>query len=232
MQKNGRPRAAPHCLVAELRAPPQCTRDLKNGNTTRLPPKRTHPNRSATRGRAIKACLLPQQSIAASFAMDFGATKGRAIKACLLPQRRTERQNRGSTFSLAWRIGASLMQRRIKRSVGRASDSDISPQMAANTPRAKRSSSKNAKSMRFNVPAYGTWVLSDYITAGKQPACFHCSTLARTKAHTFGTFRRPDPNSTGCLDPETRNRPDHSDSIASGWPHRGNICPQATPPIG
>ena len=99
-------------------------------------------------------------------------------------------------------------------------------------PRAKRSSSKNAKSMRFNVPAYGTWVLSDYITAGKQPACFHCSTLARTKAHTFGTFRHPDPNSTGCLDPEARNRPDHSDSIASGWPQRGNICPEATSPIG
>lgn len=52
MQKNGRPRAAPHCLVAELRAPLQCTRDLKNGNTTRLPPKRTHPNRSATKDRA------------------------------------------------------------------------------------------------------------------------------------------------------------------------------------
>ena len=86
--------------------------------------------------------------------------------------------------------------------------------------------------MRFNVPAYGTWVLSDYITAGKQPACFHCSTLARTKAHTFGTFRHLDPNSTGCLDPEARNRPDHSDSIASGWPHRSDICPSATSPIG
>ena len=94
-------------------------------------------------------------------------------------------------------------------------------------PRVRRSSSKNAKSMRFNVPAYGTWVLSDYITAGKQPACFHCSTLARTKAHTFGTFRHLDPNSTGCLDPEARNRPDHSDSIASGWPQRGNIWPSS-----
>ena len=52
MQKNGQPRAAPHCLVAELRAPIQCSRDLKNGNTTRLPPKRTHPNRSATKDRA------------------------------------------------------------------------------------------------------------------------------------------------------------------------------------
>ena len=79
--------------------------------------------------------------------------------------------------------------------------------------------------MRFNVPAYGTWVLSDYITAGKQPACFHYATLVRTKAHTFGTFRHPDPNSTGCLDPEARNRPDHSGSIAFGWPLRGNIWP-------
>ena len=86
--------------------------------------------------------------------------------------------------------------------------------------------------MRFNVPAYGTWILSDYITAGKQPAYFHCSTLARTKAHTFGTFRHPDPNSTGCLDPEARHRHDHSDSFASGWPHRGDICPSATSPIG
>ena len=60
-------------------------------------------------------------------------------------------------------------------------------------PRARRSSSKNAKSMRYNAPAYGTWVLSDYITAGKQPACFHYATLARTKAHTFGTFRHPTP---------------------------------------
>ena len=154
MQKNGQLGAAPHCLVAELRAPPQCTRDLKNGNTTRLPPKRTHPNRSATK-----------------------------------------RQSR-------------------KR------------------PRVRRSGPKNAKSMRYNVPAYGTWVLSDYITAGKQPACFHYATLARTKAHTFGTFRHPNPNSTGCLDPEARHRPDHSDSIASGWPQRGNICPEATSPIG
>ena len=96
--------------------------------------------------------------------------------------------------------------------------------------RVRRSGLKNAKSMRFNVPTYGTWVLSDYITAGKQPVCLHCSTLARTKAHTFGTFRHLDPNSPGCLDPEARNRPDHSD--ASGWPQRGNICPQATPPIG
>lgn len=52
MQKNGQLGTAPHCLVAELRAPLQCTRDLKNGNTTRLPPKRTHPNRSATKDRA------------------------------------------------------------------------------------------------------------------------------------------------------------------------------------
>ena len=60
-------------------------------------------------------------------------------------------------------------------------------------PRARRSSSKNAKSMRYNVPAYSIWVLSDYKTAGKQPACFHYATLARTKAHTFGTFRHPTP---------------------------------------
>lgn len=99
-------------------------------------------------------------------------------------------------------------------------------------PRVRRSGPKNAKSMRYNAPAYGTWVLSDYITAGKQPACFHYATLARTKAHTFGTFCHPDPNSTGCLDPEARHRPDHSDSIASGWPQRGNICPEATSPIG
>lgn len=52
MQKNDRLGAVPHCLVAELRAPLQCTRDPQNGNTTRLPPKRTHPNRSATRGGA------------------------------------------------------------------------------------------------------------------------------------------------------------------------------------
>lgn len=99
-------------------------------------------------------------------------------------------------------------------------------------PRVRRSSSKNAKSMRYNVPAYGTWVLSDYITAGKQPACFHCSTLARTKAHTFGTFRHPDPNSIGCLDPDARYSSDHSDSFASDWPHRSDICPSATSPIG
>ena len=60
-------------------------------------------------------------------------------------------------------------------------------------PRVRRSGPKNAKSMRYNVPAYGTWVLSDYKTAGKQPACFHYATLARTKAHTFGTFRHPTP---------------------------------------
>lgn len=58
MQKNGQLGAAPHCLVAELRAPPQCTRDLKNGNTTRLPPKRTHPSRGVRRGRAAKARAL------------------------------------------------------------------------------------------------------------------------------------------------------------------------------
>lgn len=207
MQKNDRLGAAPHCLVAELRAPLQCTRDLKNGNTTRLPPKRTHPNRSATKDRAAKARLLPQ--------------------------RRNERHSCGSTFSLAWRIGASLMQRRshkTQRWQGKRQRNLTSSDRKR--PRVRRSSSKNAKSMRFNVPTYGIWVLSDYITAGKQPACFHCSTLARTKAHTFGTFRHLDPNSTGCLDPEARNRPDHSDSIASGWPQRGNICPQATPPIG
>lgn len=96
-------------------------------------------------------------------------------------------------------------------------------------PRARRSSSKNAKSMRYNAPAYGIWVLSDYITAGKQPAYFRYATLARTKAHTFGTFRHPNPNSTGCLDPEARS---HSNPIAPGWPQRGNICPEATSPIG
>lgn len=96
-------------------------------------------------------------------------------------------------------------------------------------PRVRRSGPKNAKSMRYNAPAYSTWVLSDYKTAGKQPACFHYATLARTKAHTFGTFCHPDPNSTGCLDPEARS---HSNPIASGWPQRGNICPEATSPIG
>ena len=99
-------------------------------------------------------------------------------------------------------------------------------------PRVRRSGPKNAKSMRYNAPAYSTWVLSDYKTAGKQPACFHYATLARTKAHTFGTFRHPDPNSTGCLDPEARRRPGHSDFFASGWPHRSDICPEATSPIG
>lgn len=83
--------------------------------------------------------------------------------------------------------------------------------------------------MRYNIPAYSTWVLSNYIIAGKQLACFHYATLARIKAHTFGTFRHPDPNSTGCLDPETRRRPGHSDSFASGWPQRGNICPPGHP---
>ena len=99
-------------------------------------------------------------------------------------------------------------------------------------PRVRRSGPKNAKSMRYNAPAYSIWVLSDYKTAGKQPACFHYATLARTKAHTFGTFRHPDPNSTGCLDPEARYRTGHSDSFASGWPQRSNICPEATSPIG
>lgn len=99
-------------------------------------------------------------------------------------------------------------------------------------PRVRRSGPKNAKSMRYNAPAYSTWVLSDYKTAGKQPACFHYATLARTKAHTFGTFRHPDPNSTGCLDPEARHRPDHSDFFASSWPHRSDTCPSATSPIG
>lgn len=99
-------------------------------------------------------------------------------------------------------------------------------------PRVRRSGPKNAKSMRYNAPAYSIWVLSNYKTAGKQPACFHYATLARTKAHTFGTFRHPDPNSTGCLDPEARYRTGHSDSFASGWPQRSNICPEATSPIG
>ena len=99
-------------------------------------------------------------------------------------------------------------------------------------PRVRRSGPKNAKSMRYNAPAYSIWVLSNYKTAGKQPACFHYATLARTKAHTFGTFRRHNPNSTGCLDPEARHRPNRPNSIASGLPRRGNICPSATSPIG
>ena len=160
--------------------------------------------------------------------MDCSATRGRAIKACLLPQRRNGRQSAEAHFLLPGK-SALLARRRSHKTRQRQRNLTSN---GRKHPRVRRSSSKNAKSMRFNVPAYGTWVLSDYITAGRQPACFHYATLARTKAHTFGTFRHPDPNSTGCLDPEARNRPDHSDSIASGWPQRGNICPQATPPIG